>query len=949
MLLLEIQYIGEHLLPGRLGHIAILLSFVAGLLASVAFLMRSLRPDEPNWMGMGKWSFGVHATSVFAIIGILFFIMIRQYYEYNYVFAHVNENLPSQFIFSAFWEGQEGSFLLWSFWHAVLGLIILKTGKSWTAPVLFSLSLVQVFISSMLLGVYGWGDDPFKVGSNPFVLLRETMDAPIFSQADYLDKIQGNGLNPLLQNYWMVIHPPTLFLGFASTTIPFAFALAGLITGKHREWLRPALPWALFSAAILGLGILMGGAWAYEALSFGGYWAWDPVENMSLVPWLVLLAGIHTNLIARSTGFSIKTTYVFYLLSFLLVLYSTFLTRSGVLGDTSVHAFTEMGLEWMLIGFIATFTLLGFMPLLLRRKDIPSPEKEEPLASKEFWLFIGTLILFFSAAMITSSTSLPVYNKIREYFQPGFLGKVITDPVAHYNKYQLWIGVFIGLFSGAVQFLRWKEFNWKKHAPKFFTHVGISLGAAALFTALCSMWIQMHSWQYAVLLFFGLFGLFSNLDYLIYFIKGNLKMAGSAVSHIGFGIMIVGVLASGLNKRHISTNPFAQRGLIEEERLDRNIMLFKDMPMYMSGYRVTYERDTFDANNRIYSILFEKLDTSGQVIRSFNLNPTALYDNKMEKVAAYNPSTKHYLHEDVFTHIASIPLVEADIEYARETEDSMKYKLYPLAGGQETLLYDTVQVQDSYVIREYGVKLESLNFEPSHESYEAEEGDLTIGARMAVRDVRKDTVYYAEPMLLLRGAMLYTYPVHIQSAALKVRLKEDLIPLVFPLEDDLEYQDLSFKQGDVAEFDGYQVRFLGFNKTPRHSRYSPEEGDVAVSALLEVSGPGLDSAAIAEPVFLIRGNQPFNYKDEIRELGVHVRFTGIDPNTETVVLSLARKDFMRATIPVEVAYAPRTDFIVLETIIFPGINLFWLGSLMLLLGLLVSMWNRMRPQSVTET
>ncbi|MDV7399460.1 cytochrome c biogenesis protein CcsA, partial [Arthrospira platensis SPKY1] len=100
--------------------------------------------------------------------------------------------------------------------------------------------------------------------------------------------MQGSGLNPLLQNYWMTIHPPTLFLGFASTAIPFAYAIAGLWTKEHQAWLKPALPWALFSGAILGTGILMGGAWAYEALSFGGYWAWDPVENMSLVPWLIL-------------------------------------------------------------------------------------------------------------------------------------------------------------------------------------------------------------------------------------------------------------------------------------------------------------------------------------------------------------------------------------------------------------------------------------------------------------------------------------------------------------------------------------------------------------------------------------------------------------------------------------------------------------------------------------
>ena len=122
----------------------------------------------------------------------------------------------------------------------------------------------------------------------------------------------GNGLNQTLQNYWMVIHPPILFLGFASTIVPFAYAVAGLWTKNYGGWIKSSLPWSLFSAAILGLGIMMGARWAYESLSFGGYWAWDPVENASLVPWLVLIAGVHTQLIYNSTGRALRPTFFFY-------------------------------------------------------------------------------------------------------------------------------------------------------------------------------------------------------------------------------------------------------------------------------------------------------------------------------------------------------------------------------------------------------------------------------------------------------------------------------------------------------------------------------------------------------------------------------------------------------------------------------------------------------------
>jgi len=315
----EIQYVGEHLWPGLLGQGLNILSFVAALLGAWAFYQgfKNRNNDQgASWESIGAKSFIIHGLSTLSMIGIIFYIMINQFYEYQYVQAHVSDDLPMRYIFSAFWEGQEGSFLLWMFWHIVLGFILLKKAGKWRAPVMLSLCLIQLFIGSMILGVYlPFGDD-IRIGVSPMMLLRDMMAAPIFAQANYVELIKGTGLNPLLQNYWMTIHPPTLFLGFASTSVPFCFAMAGLMTGDHKGWLKPVFPWALFSGAILGTGILMGGAWAYEALSFGGYWAWDPVENMSLVPWLILLAALHCNAVATSTGYSTRSTYLFYILTF---------------------------------------------------------------------------------------------------------------------------------------------------------------------------------------------------------------------------------------------------------------------------------------------------------------------------------------------------------------------------------------------------------------------------------------------------------------------------------------------------------------------------------------------------------------------------------------------------------------------------------------------------------
>jgi len=465
----EIQYIGEHLIFGKVGYFVILLGFVSAIFSCIAYYFATNNENNDSfasWRRLGRIGFTVHGISIYATIAMTFYIMIQKYYEYYYVFDHVSEDLPFKYIFSAFWEGQEGSFMLWMFWHIFLGVIIMIRAGKWESPVLSVIMAIEVFISSMILGVH---IGSYKIGSNPLALFRDTTQMPLFNNEDYITQLAqfADGLNPLLQNYWMTIHPPTLFLGFASTAFPFAFAIAGLWRKDHKACIRPMLRWGLFSGAILGTGILMGGAWAYEALSFGGYWAWDPVENTSLVPWLLVVAGIHTNLIAKATGYSIKSTYLFYILTFIMILYSTTLTRSGVLGDTSVHAFTEMGLENQLLLFIIFFVVGSIIFMLRNGKSVPVPDKEEALFSKEFWMFIGSLVLLFSSILITFTTSIPVYNKVAELLGYDLGLTSPLEPIQHYNKYQVWIAIFIGLFSAVSQYLRYREFNWKGHQKKF--------------------------------------------------------------------------------------------------------------------------------------------------------------------------------------------------------------------------------------------------------------------------------------------------------------------------------------------------------------------------------------------------------------------------------------------------------------------------------------------------
>ncbi|MEK7257680.1 MAG: cytochrome c-type biogenesis CcmF C-terminal domain-containing protein, partial [Bacteroidota bacterium] len=629
-------------------------------------------------------------------------------------------------------------------------------------------------------------------------------------------------------------------------------------------------------------------------------------------------------------------------------LYSTFLTRSGVLGDSSVHAFTEMGLEWQLVLFMATYLGIGLWLFFARNKSIPAPEKEEPTSSKEFWMFIGTLVLLFSAAIITASTSLPVFNKIVQAFNPDFKGFTITEPIEHFNKYQLWIGIFIGLLSGGAQWLRYREINWKSHARKFAKHTAIAGVAAILLSVATSFWIQMGGWQVWVLLFAGLFTLVSNLDYLFTFLRGNLKLAGSVFSHVGFGLMIVGTIASGLNKRNISTNPVMQQGLLDDEMLEKNVLIFKGMPMYMSGYRVTYTRDTMIGNLRTFFVDYEKLDEEGNVVNKFTVEPSAIYDNKVVEVKAFNPSTKRYLDRDIFTHVATLHPKEANFELKRTEDDTLNYQTYPLSTEKPYELLDTVEMTDgSKQVVKSEVSLLGINRNPIHPDYKPQPGDLAVAVKVAFK--KEDTTFVAEPVLVLREQLLYTFPVQMNDLSLRVRLTDEALDKLFPLEENLGYKPFKFKQNEQVNFNGMTVRFAGFNKEPKHPAYQKQEGDIAVAAQFEVTDPATGKAFTAEPLYLIRGSTPLNLKAEIEELGMHLRFTAIDPQTETIEVLLAQKRLDLTTLPVQIAKKSfRTDFIVLEAIIFPGINLFWLGTTLMMFGLAFSMVRRLREKNISK-
>ncbi len=932
-MILGALYNGESLLPGQIGHILILLSFVAGLFSIFTFT-KAANTGENSWNNLGKVGFYLQSIAIFGVIGIIFYAMINKMYEYSYVFEHVSDDLPMRYIFSAFWEGQEGSFLLWMFWHAILGMFILRKKYEIGPHVMATLLMVQTFLSSMLLGLYiGTGEEAIKIGSNPLLLLREVMDAPIFSNPDYASLIKGDGLNPLLQNYWMTIHPPTLFLGFASVTIPFAFAIAGLWSGKHKEWLTPALSWALFSACILGTGILMGGAWAYVALSFGGYWAWDPVENMSLVPWLILVGGVHANLISKSTGYSIKTSYLMYLLSFILILYSTFLTRSGVLGETSAHAFTNMGLEWQLVSLIGTFLALSLGFYFYRSRQIPSPKKEESIYSREFWMYIGTIVLLFSGGIITASTSLPVYNKIQTFFNPEFIGAVIDDPIPHYNKYQIWIACFVTVLSSAALWMRYKGFGWDKMKHKFMVANAAIMLASVAVTYLMTFLVDFFEARYFILNVFCVFAILVNLYLLFPKNWKSLKSLAAASSHLGFAMMIIGSITSGLNEKTISSNPFALTGLVEDESLAKIITLIKEEPFYSNNYWITYENDTIIGNTRFFDIDFREVDEKGNTLDQFKVHPNVLFSNDMTKVAASNPDTKHYLFKDIFTTVPSLPASQIDVELAKEVEDSLKYELYELTVG------DTFFLSNCYGI------VQGISTDPNNKNFLKENNDIGIQVDLKFNAMEKDTSYELKPALGLDKNLIYTYPDRINELKIKAKIPDSFFEAYFTEEAKLEYANFDIGNNGSFDYLDWTVQMVGINTSPTHKNYVAEEGDIAVSAQLIVTNNKTGERQEMEPLYIIRGNKPMVVKEYNAIDGLHIKFYSIDPSVPRFYFGTAvdKRDYQ--TIPIQIAEeVPRSDWITLEAVIFPGINLFWLGSILMMAGFGFAFFSRLKTK-----
>ncbi|SDG68796.1 cytochrome c-type biogenesis protein CcmF [Selenomonas sp. WCT3] len=529
--------------------------------------------------GMERWGRVFTLLSLVGAVGAssyLMWLIFGNHFEIAYVASYSSAELPAMYKFSAFWAGQQGSFLLWLLIHAGAGVIL--SFRQRLTPVGMA---VYMLLQSMLA----------------FLVMAKS---PFLPQEVVVEN--GIGLNPLLQDPWMAIHPPIIFLGYALLAVPFAYCAAALIENqKAKQWLEQARQWALVAWAFLGAGIFIGGYWAYKVLGWGGFWGWDPVENSSLVPWLVAGIFVHVLRVARVREAVLPMVHLAAVFAFSLVLYGTFLTRSGILGDFSVHSFsgTSIGLTIAVVNAIVLVS--GLLLLTVRVNKLPKGEMYPGYDSREFIILLGTLLMVFMASIIFLGMSMPLLTQLvgkpaavdTDFYvrttMPLAIVMMVCIALACLRRYgksnKVMAGRMLSIFFAAGLVV-----SWLVGIRQFFP---VILAGAAVLGAAASV----LSWRKKAL---GL---------------------GGMVAHFGLGISLLAIVLAGSGSKTVS----------QELRVDEPVTLY--------GHEIVFKGQQFADD---MSAKYYRYTVDGREIRAL----TKLHANGED--AAREPAIDKTLAGDIY-------------------------------------------------------------------------------------------------------------------------------------------------------------------------------------------------------------------------------------------------------------------------------------------------------------
>jgi cytochrome c-type biogenesis protein CcmF len=444
----------------NLGALAILLAFTLSAYAIVASVVGKLKSRPYLVVSAERAVYAIWFLLTFAS-SLLVYALLTDDFRLAYVAGHSNRDLPVLYKFAAWWGGQEGSLLFWSWILAsYAGIVIFTNRRKFRDMMPYVTATLMVTMCFFLL-LIGFVVSPFKV----LAVGREIISTP-----------DGNGLNPLLQYWAMAIHPPTLYLGYVGFVVPFAFAMGSLITRQPGDaWIHTTRRWTLITWGFQSAGILLGAGWAYAVLGWGGYWGWDPVENASLLPWITGTAFLHSVMMQEKKGMMKVWNMVLISATFLLCIFGTFLTRSGIV--SSVHAFAQSPIGYYFVGFLALL-IAGTAYLILDRLDYLKSESQlESVVSRESSFLFNNLILLASCFAVLWGTLFPVISE-------AFTGEQITVGPPFFNRVNVPIGLFLLFLTGVGPLIAWRRSSLESLRRAFmWPSIGGIVTAAILLAA----------------------------------------------------------------------------------------------------------------------------------------------------------------------------------------------------------------------------------------------------------------------------------------------------------------------------------------------------------------------------------------------------------------------------------------------------------------------------------
>ncbi len=524
------------------GSFTLLLAFVCAVYAFVGGIF-AIKTRHPLLVKSTRQSGIATCVLIFIATFSVEYLLFSDNFSQAYVVSHSNRDLSTFYKVAALWSGQEGSLLFWSFLLSVYVISVLIAYRNKNGELMPYVGVILAGVQIFFLTLNNFVENPFKT----LVTVNAAGVLEPFTRMD------GNGLNPLLQYPEMVIHPPNLYSGYTGFTIPFAFALAALLARYPGEkWIHLTRKWTMIAWCFQSLGILLGAHWAYAVLGWGGYWGWDPVENASLLPWLTGTAFLHSVMMQEKRGMMKVWNVWLVFCTFLLCILGTFLTRSGIV--SSVHAFANSHIGPWFVGFLLLTIGVCFVAYLKNRDYLKSENQLDSMISRESSFLFNNLLFLVACIAVLSGTLFPVISE-------GLSGSRISVGAPFFNKIMIPVGLAILFLTGVGPLLAWRKtsgeglkrnFGWPLIAGVVFGIGAYVLGYRDAYSILCLALCGFVFWTIVLEFYRGAKVIAARTAMSLMMSAHELAMRntrryGGYVVHFGMVLIFIGLAGSAFN------------------------------------------------------------------------------------------------------------------------------------------------------------------------------------------------------------------------------------------------------------------------------------------------------------------------------------------------------------------------------------------------------------------